>query len=76
MPDRDNLHTALYRISQNQAAIGCAIAELANWADTCGQGDIAERVRTRLNILLINADAISKSISELATPAEKLKSKK
>ncbi|MCY1554223.1 hypothetical protein D9M68_907810 [compost metagenome] len=75
MPDRDNLHTALFRISQNQAAIGCAIAELANWVETCGQGEIAERVRTRLDTLLINADAISKSISELAVPAEKRKSK-
>lgn len=75
MPDRDNLHTALYRISQNQAAIGCAIAELANWAETCGQGEIAERVRARLDTLLTNADAISKSISELGIPADTCKSK-
>ncbi|MCY1295738.1 hypothetical protein D9M68_407040 [compost metagenome] len=75
MPDRDNLHTVLFRISQNQAAIGCAIAELANWAEVCGQGEIATRVRTRLDTLLTNADAISKSISELAIPTEKLKSK-
>ncbi|MNO01030.1 hypothetical protein D3C81_2210640 [compost metagenome] len=75
MPDRDNIHAALLRISQNQAAIGCAITELANWAESCGHPEIAERVRSRLDTLLTNADSISQSISDLARPAGKLKTK-
>ncbi|WP_044872616.1 hypothetical protein [Pseudomonas sp. LFM046] len=73
MPDRNNLQTALYRISQNQAAIACAIVELANWADSCGQKEVAERIRNRLGTLLDNADAISRSLTELAIPVDKSK---
>ncbi|MCO6059459.1 hypothetical protein NG726_22655 [Pseudomonas sp. MOB-449] len=75
MPDRDNIHAALYRISQNQAAIGCAIAELASWAESCGQPELAARVRARLGTLISNADTITQSITDLSKPASRAKPK-
>ncbi len=72
MPDRDPLTAAIYRISENQNALGCAIAELAKWADSCGNPEVAEKTRHYLQTLLENSDAISKAINELnATRAER-----
>jgi hypothetical protein len=70
MSDRENIHAALYRIGQNQASLACAIAELASWAEQCGQPEIANSVRSRLHTLLSNADTISQSIADLADPPQ------
>ncbi|MCY1364506.1 hypothetical protein D9M68_628260 [compost metagenome] len=65
MLKHDPLVVLAYRLSENQNAIGSAIAELAAWAESCGSTVIAERVRTHLHTLVDNAVPIAAAIHEL-----------
>lgn len=65
MPNRDPLLTLLYRLGENQNALGCAIAELATWADSCGSSAVADRTRKHLRILVENAELIGVAIEKL-----------
>lgn len=72
MSDKDPLTAALFRISQNQNALGCAIAELAKWADHCGQRNVADHTRHYLQILLDNSDALARAIDDLDVDYDRL----
>ena len=65
MPDRDLLPALLYRLNQNQLAIGSAVEELAIWIDQRGSTEVADRVREHLATLEQNAEFISSAIVDL-----------
>lgn len=65
MPDRDLLPALLYRLNQNQLAIGSAVEELAIWIDQRGSTEVADRVREHLAALEQNAEFISSAIVDL-----------
>ena len=65
MLKQDPLLALVYRISENQNALGSAIAELAAWAESCGSTLIADRARTHLHTLVVNAAPIAAAIHEL-----------
>ena len=61
----DLLPALLYRINQNQNALGAAIEELAVWIEQRGSVETADRVRLHLEILVENSDFISEALAEL-----------
>ena len=69
MPDHDPLCALLYRLNQNQNAIGAAVEELAIWIDQRGSTEVAERIHLYLETLTENSDAIAEALAELASKA-------
>ena len=65
MPDRDLLPALLYRLNQNQNAIGAAVEELAIWVEQRGSIEAAEAARRHLVILVENSDFIAEALAEL-----------
>lgn len=65
MPDHDPLLALLYRLNQNQNAIGSAVEELAIWVEQRGSTDVADRVRAHLETMIENSDAIAEALAEL-----------
>lgn len=63
----DQLAALLYRLNQNQFALGAAIEELAIWVEQRGSVDTAEAVKRHLAILEQNAEVIGDAIVELMT---------
>ncbi|MFB8829089.1 hypothetical protein ACE0DR_06190 [Azotobacter sp. CWF10] len=61
----DTLPALLYRLNQNQLAMGAAIEELATWVEQRGSVDTAEAVKQHLAILEQNAEFIGDAIIEL-----------
>ena len=61
----DLLPALLYRINQNQNALGAAIEELAVWIEQRGSVETADRVRLHLEILVENSDFIAEALAEL-----------
>lgn len=62
---KDPLLALLYRINQNQNAIGAAIEELAIWIEQRGSVDTADQIKHHLQVLVDNSDTISKAMAEL-----------
>ena len=65
MPANDPLIALLYRLNQNQNAIGAAVEELAVWVEQRGSTDTGSQVRRHLDVLLGNADFIAEALEEL-----------
>lgn len=61
----DPLLALLYRLNQNQNALGAAIEELAIWIEQRGSVDAAERAKQHLQALVENSDAVSEALAEL-----------
>lgn len=61
----DQLAALLYRLNQNQLALGAAIEELAIWVEQRGSVDAAEAVKRHLATLERNAKFIGDAIVEL-----------
>lgn len=61
----DPLLALLYRLNQNQNALGAAIEELAIWIEQRGSLDAAERAKQHLQVLVENSDAVSEALAEL-----------
>lgn len=61
----DPLLALLYRLNQNQNALGASIEELAIWVEQRGSIDVAERAKQHLQVLVDNSDAISDALAEL-----------
>lgn len=61
----DPLLALLYRLNQNQNALGAAIEELAIWVEQRGSVDAADQVKQHLQVLIENSDTISEALAEL-----------
>lgn len=55
----------LYRLNQNQNALGAAIEELAIWVEQRGSIETAERTKKHLETLVENSDAVADALAEL-----------
>lgn len=58
----DQLAALLYRLNQNQLALGSALEELAIWVEQRGSVDTAESVKRHLATLERNAEFIGDAI--------------
>ncbi|MGP9823793.1 hypothetical protein ACT048_04860 [Ectopseudomonas khazarica] len=55
----------LYRLNQNQNALGAAIEELAIWVEQRGSTEAANKVKQHLQVLVENSDVIADALAEL-----------
>ena len=61
----DPLVALLYRLNQNQNALGAAIEELAIWIEQRGSPYTRERVNHHLQVLVDNSDTVAEALAEL-----------
>ncbi|MGA4530009.1 hypothetical protein ACPA1H_06535 [Ectopseudomonas chengduensis] len=61
----DPLLALLYRLNQNQNALGPAVEELAIWVEQRGSVETANRAKQHLQALVDNSDAIAEALAEL-----------
>lgn len=61
----DPLIALLYRLNQNQNALGAAIEELAIWVEQRGSVDAANRAKQHLQVLVDNSDSIAEALADL-----------
>ncbi|MCW1937552.1 hypothetical protein OMD46_16640 [Pseudomonas sp. MDMC_285] len=61
----DPLIALLYRLNQNQNALGAAIEELAIWIEQRGSVETANQAMHHLQVLVENSDAIAEALAEL-----------
>lgn len=61
----DPLIALLYRLNQNQNALGAAIEELAIWVEQRGSTEAANKAKQHLQVLVENSDAIADALAEL-----------
>jgi len=61
----DPVIALLYRLNQNQNALGAAIEELAIWVEQRGSVETAYQAKHHLHVLVENSDAISEALAEL-----------
>lgn len=62
---KDPLIALLYRLNQNQNALGAAIEELAIWVEQRGSVETANQTMQHLKILVENSDAIADALADL-----------
>lgn len=62
MASPDLLPALVYRLNQNQIALGSAIEELGIWVDQRGSTEVAERVQRHLETLIENSDFIAEAL--------------
>ncbi len=67
MTDTKLIASLLYRLNQNQLALGAAVEELSHWVELRGSEDVANNVRGALETLDENLVFIRQGISELNT---------
>lgn len=65
MASPDLLPALLYRLNQNQIALGSAIEELGIWVEQRGSTEVAERVQRHLETLIENSDFIAEALAAL-----------
>ena len=68
MASPDLLPALLYRLNQNQIALGSSIEELGIWVEQSGSTEVAERVQRHLETLIKYSDFIAEALAELITP--------
>lgn len=61
----DPLIALLYRLNQNQNALGEAIEELAIWVEQRGSVEAAQQVKQHLKVLVDNSDGIAEALADL-----------
>lgn len=61
----DPLIALLYRLNQNQNALGAAIEELAIWVEQRGSIEAANQAKHHLQVLVENSDVIAEALAEL-----------
>lgn len=61
----DPLIALLYRLNQNQNALGAAVEELAVWVEQRGSTDTADQIKGHLQVLVENSDTIAEALAEL-----------
>lgn len=69
MASPDLLPALLYRLNQNQNALGSAIEELGIWVEQRGSTEVAERVQRHLETLIENSDFIAEALAALVIVA-------
>jgi hypothetical protein len=68
MNNADLLPTLLFKIHQNQLALGAAIMELTKWVEERGSADVGENVRGALFTIDHNEEFIKTTLAILMTP--------
>jgi hypothetical protein len=68
MPNSDLLPSLLYKLNENQLAIEAAILEISNWVEQNGSADVADNVRSALDVIDKNEEFIKITLAVLMAP--------
>ncbi|KRA95886.1 hypothetical protein ASD91_05470 [Pseudomonas sp. Root68] len=68
MPSTDLLPSLLFKINENQLALEAAIMELTTWVEQRGATDVAENVRSALDVIDRNEEFIKMTLAVMMTP--------
>jgi len=68
MTNSDLLPSLLFKINQNQLALGAAIMELTLWVEHRGSAEVAENVRGALDTISKNEEFIKMTLAVLMAP--------
>jgi hypothetical protein len=68
MPNSDLLPSVLFKINENQLALGAAIMELTLWDEQRGPVEVAGNVRGALQTIDENEDFIKMTLAVLMPP--------
>ena len=71
MPNSDLIPALLCKLNENQLALEAAIMELTIWIEQQGSSEVGGNVRGALEVITLNEEFISASLTTLCNLSEK-----